>query len=96
MPVTPTWTMRPLYQGSGIHGNSSVFNFTRNVPTVDPLGAQVAANTPRFGPSQGFAGLTQQSPQTVNLGSNSINDGFDTSCHVGLDAPSRAPISVCN
>ena len=45
-----------FFQGSPLL-SSTATSFARNTTTYDPLGTAVAANTPRFGPTQTVAGL---------------------------------------
>ena len=96
MPVTDQfWTGYLLTEGSDVLSTPSLFTFTRNVPTVDPLGAQVAADTPRFGPDQTLAGIGS-GPTTLNLRTGSAVAEFfgEATVHAGLDVDGKVLIVV--
>lgn len=88
----------PLTEGSAVLSTSSLFSFSRNVTTVDPLGEQCAANVIRFGPDQTLAGLigdaqTCALKDTASPPANAVFYGSATA-HAGLDVDGKTLLIV--
>lgn len=72
---------------SGPHAGATL-HFARNIGTVDELGVQCAANTPRFGRESAVAGCLSD-PETVISGL-----GANPNVHGGLDLDGRTLLVV--